>query len=330
MTQRKLLRGILAVALAVPLAATLASADTISTRVPAGPPDPGGTREQRERFPGLVPGQQQPRACGSTPASTPQDPLCGFLPGDLPDDAAPISFPDNFPEEFFYQRANASTTMPNGGKVLADLALEGAFGGGPVLDGDQMVFSRVRIKITNVPAGTTYTVTHPYGVERVTASDKNLIFVTDDVGLTPGRLHRCPEGAALAVPALADRRTRGVPGRPRHRAHDHRQPLPRRSRPAPELPVRGGQRGRRGGPHQPVHRVRQAGDQLRRDGRLGDLRPRLPRLRCGGAVGLRQLRARSVRPGGHRPRRGDRQHHADGPRRAVLRPDPLRSTVPRP
>ena len=185
MTQRTFLRGILAVALAVPLAATLASADTISTRVPLDHPTQVGPVSSENGFPVWYRDSSTPSvrldACLDA-----QDPLCGFLPGDLPDDAQPISFPDNFPEEFFYQRANASTTMPNGGKVLADLALEGAFGGGPVLDGDQMVFSRVRIKITNVPAGTTYTVTHPYGVERVTASDKNLIFVTDDVGLTPG------------------------------------------------------------------------------------------------------------------------------------------------
>ncbi|WP_157598556.1 hypothetical protein [Phycicoccus sp. Root101] len=185
MTQRRLLRGLVAVALAVPLAATLASADTISTRVPLDHLTQVGPVSSENGFPVWYRDSSTPSvrldACLDA-----QDPLCGFLPGDLPDDTQPISFPDNFPEEFFYQRANATTTMPNGGKVIADLALEGAFGGGPVLDGDQMVFSRVRIKITNVPAGTTYTVIHPYGVERVTASDKNLVFVTDDVGLTPG------------------------------------------------------------------------------------------------------------------------------------------------
>ncbi|MFQ5399231.1 MAG: tandem-95 repeat protein [Anaerolineae bacterium] len=98
--------------------------------------------------------------------------LCFFFP---PDPASPISFPGNFADEAFYWAAEAlmvDATPPNPnkangtlGRAIITLALEGAFANGPVVDGDQVVFGRIRIRVDNLVQGETYTVTHPYGVD---------------------------------------------------------------------------------------------------------------------------------------------------------------------
>ena len=51
-----------------------------------------------------------------------------------------------------------------------------------------MVFARVRIKDVDVPNGTTWRITHPYGVDVLTAgaNGKAGIVETADVGLVPG------------------------------------------------------------------------------------------------------------------------------------------------
>ena len=85
----------------------------------------------------------------------------------------------------------ANLTTGAGVKVLAQFAVEGAFGGtGAITDGQQAVFSRIRFRInTALVPDTTYKITHPYGVDVVksgpTADSPNL-FVTQDVGVTPG------------------------------------------------------------------------------------------------------------------------------------------------
>jgi hypothetical protein len=114
------------------------------------------------------------------------DPLCTLAADAGYNPANPTSFPDNFPEEFFYQRASAVITTGNGGKATLDDNLEGAFANGPVTDGDQIVFGRFRIKITNAVPNASYTVTHPYGTDTVKANAAGLVFVTQDVGLTAG------------------------------------------------------------------------------------------------------------------------------------------------
>jgi hypothetical protein len=114
------------------------------------------------------------------------DPLCTLAADPGYDPTKPTSFPDNFPEEFFYQRASAVITTGNGGKATLDDNLEGAFANGPVVDGDQIVFGRFRIKITNAVPNASYVVTHPYGTDTVKANAAGLVFVTQDVGLTAG------------------------------------------------------------------------------------------------------------------------------------------------
>jgi hypothetical protein len=107
---------------------------------------------------------------------------CLLLPGDT---TAPEVFPGSFSEEHFYWAGNATVAMPAGGNAILVLALEGAFGGGPVLAGDQIVFARIRIRF-DAPADGTYTVYHPYGTEVIQAIGGERVFVTQDVGLGAG------------------------------------------------------------------------------------------------------------------------------------------------
>jgi hypothetical protein len=127
-----------------------------------------------------------------------QDQFCAAVFGALPDPNAP-STPDdvtgNFPDEFFYQ--SASSTIANVGspdaqgklgKALAVTSLEGAFATGPPKPGDQMVFGRLRLRVTGgLQGNTNYLFVHPYG-ERTIQTDPNTgdLFVTEDVGLAPG------------------------------------------------------------------------------------------------------------------------------------------------
>lgn len=122
----------------------------------------------------LVPTTGDPAVVGGDPCG-----LTGTLPG--LDGTTPL-FPSNFPEEFFYSRAVAvmdltvidpSTNQP--GKATLVHALEGAFLNGGVAAGDQMVFARLRVKVTGgLTIGQTYTVTHPYGVNTYVATDNGL------------------------------------------------------------------------------------------------------------------------------------------------------------
>lgn len=84
----------------------------------------------------------------------------------------PISFPFNFGVEAFYWAAEAATSfagtpdpatgLPRSGTALLVLALEAAFANEFVQDGQQVVFARIRIRIT-APVPGTYIVTHPFG-----------------------------------------------------------------------------------------------------------------------------------------------------------------------
>ena len=131
---------------------------------------------------------------------------CVLLPGDLPLGTAPESragSPVNFADEHFYYLMNAGANgVPVPGqpgqttRVLLVAAIEGAFGGGPVKPGDEMVFARLRVRLDPVPYSGTYTVYTPYG-KRVfqdqVAGDR--LFVTEDVGLTVGNFQEALNGA---------------------------------------------------------------------------------------------------------------------------------------
>jgi hypothetical protein len=114
------------------------------------------------------------------------DPLCSAAPP-LPDPTQPMSFPDNFADENFYSLVSAGLTTPAAGRATLTLATEAAFATGPVIAGDQITFGRVRIKVSGLTPGATYTVTHPYGVDRFVAeAGVNNINFTEDIGVAPG------------------------------------------------------------------------------------------------------------------------------------------------
>jgi hypothetical protein len=110
--------------------------------------------------------------------------VCAAPP--IPDETKPVAFDANFPDEFFYQIDSADLTGSGGENFLAEFAVEGAFASA-VQQGDQMVFGRVRYrKDAGLQPGETYTVTHPFGTDKVQADDAGHVFVTQDVGVAPG------------------------------------------------------------------------------------------------------------------------------------------------
>ena len=106
---------------------------------------------------------------------------------ELPNPGNPITFPNNFTGEGFWFNAGASMTMASGGDAELGLALEGAFLNEEVIDGDQISFGRVRIRIDTPIAGGTFTVTHPYGVDvfevPAGAGGIRAVNFTEDIGI---------------------------------------------------------------------------------------------------------------------------------------------------
>ncbi|MBT1073204.1 CHRD domain-containing protein [Pelotalea chapellei] len=87
-----------------------------------------------------------------------------------PFNGSPISFPNNFGPEAFYWAAvavnpNLVSTVngtPVAWNALLVMGQEAAFVNGISAEGNQAVFSRIRVRI-NVPVPGTYRVTHPFG-----------------------------------------------------------------------------------------------------------------------------------------------------------------------
>jgi hypothetical protein len=120
---------------------------------------------------------------------------CLLLPGDV---TLPEVFPVNYFDEHFYFSAGASMTTPGGGTATLVLAEEAAFAAGAPVPGDQITFSRIRVKLTNLPATGTYRFIHPYGEEVLEGVAGDRIFFTDDVGIScpPGQFE-CSLGSRL-------------------------------------------------------------------------------------------------------------------------------------
>jgi hypothetical protein len=109
-------------------------------------------------------------------------PLCINTP--RPDPTQPASVPENFPPdgEAFWFQAEASMPVGIGGDALLVLAQEAAFDTGTPAAGHQISFSRIRVKASGLVPGAEYTITHPYGVDTVTADAEGTILTTDDAG----------------------------------------------------------------------------------------------------------------------------------------------------
>lgn len=112
--------------------------------------------------------------------------MCTLLPTPgVFDDTQPIVFPTNFPDEAFWFTADAAIVDATRGIDLSyGTAIEAAFAAEEPVDGDQVSFARVRIRV-DVPTAGTYVVTHPYGVEvfDVPAPGRRAINMTRDIGI---------------------------------------------------------------------------------------------------------------------------------------------------
>ncbi|WP_433766559.1 hypothetical protein [Pseudomonas putida] len=101
------------------------------------------------------------------------------------DDTQPIVFPTNFPDEaFWFTGDGAITDAARGIDLTYVSAVEAAFSGGDPLDGDQISFARIRIRV-DVPTAGTYVITHPYGVDvfNVDTPGRKAINMTRDIGI---------------------------------------------------------------------------------------------------------------------------------------------------
>lgn len=107
-------------------------------------------------------------------------PLC-LATAERPNPGAPVSFPSNFPGEAFWWAGEAHIESGTTNALLV-LAQEAAFANEDPVQGDQVAFSRVRIRIDGVTPNATYTVTHPYGTESLPADATGVINYTRDEG----------------------------------------------------------------------------------------------------------------------------------------------------
>lgn len=109
------------------------------------------------------------------------DPAQGCTMSELPNPNLPMSWPDNYAgENFYYAAASADATY--------EAALEAAYTTEDATPGEEIIFSRIRIRLDGLVAGATYHITHPYGVLdlKAEADAKNpalgFINYTDDQG----------------------------------------------------------------------------------------------------------------------------------------------------
>ena len=101
------------------------------------------------------------------------------------DDTQPVVFPSNFPDEAFWFTADAAITDVATGIDLGYVAaVEAAFSAEDPVEGDQISFARIRIRV-DVPVAGTYTITHPYGVDvfNIDTPGRRAINITRDIGI---------------------------------------------------------------------------------------------------------------------------------------------------
>lgn len=112
--------------------------------------------------------------------------MCTLLPTPgVFDDAQPIVFPTNFPDEAFWFTADAAIVDAARGVDLSfGTAIEAAFAAEEPIEGDQVSFARVRIRV-DVPTAGTYVITHPYGVDvfNIDTPGRRAINMTRDIGI---------------------------------------------------------------------------------------------------------------------------------------------------
>ena len=132
------------------------------------------------------------------PCIDPSDANCVLPASEFFDPTQRMVFPSNYPDEFFYALADSDLIQTPGcqgtvpGKASVRLALEGAFINGKPANGDQMVFGRIRVKVTSgLCPNTTYHFKHPFGTE---------VFTTNAAGAVPANVGTQDVGCLAVTP----------------------------------------------------------------------------------------------------------------------------------
>ncbi len=103
------------------------------------------------------------------------------------DPSNPFSVQIGWGGEAFYWTSDAIVTFANGDDARLIMGVEVTFGGdGSPVDGQQLVFTRIRIRFES-PVSGTYTVTHPYGVQvfNNVAAGERVVWTSDTGGFAP-------------------------------------------------------------------------------------------------------------------------------------------------
>ncbi|WP_053119100.1 hypothetical protein [Pseudomonas sp. P1.31] len=128
------------------------------------------------------------KALSSRVPSAPGAPsyMCSLLPTPgVFDDTQPIVFPSNFPDEAFWFTGETTLVDATRGIDLTYVsAIEAAFAAEEPVEGDQVSFARIRIRV-DVPTAGTYVITHPYGVDvfNIDTPGRRAINMTRDIGI---------------------------------------------------------------------------------------------------------------------------------------------------
>ena len=128
------------------------------------------------------------KALSSRVPSAPGAPsyMCSLLPTPgVFDDAQPIVFPTNFPDEAFWFTGETALVDAARGIDLGYVsAIEAAFAAEEPVEGDQVSFARIRIRV-DVPTAGTYVITHPHGVDvfNIDTPGRRAINMTRDIGI---------------------------------------------------------------------------------------------------------------------------------------------------
>ncbi len=91
-------------------------------------------------------------------------------------------FPANWPGETFYYMAASQNASATGNSAAFESAIEATFQSGNPVDGEQIIFSRIRLRITGLQNDGTYFLRHPYGTEIEVAAAGG-INMTRDIGI---------------------------------------------------------------------------------------------------------------------------------------------------
>jgi hypothetical protein len=164
----------------------------------------------------------------------------GLCLAEIPNPALPPSVTDtsiNFPGEAFWWSSEAEIDLPSGGRARLVLAKEAAFTTEDATIGNQISFSRIRIRVDGLTPGASYTITHPYGVVTLIADgDGDLAFdggiagasgggdpegeidTTEDIGIGPSDFRAALKGKFSTYlrwdPAVAPAAPTGYIGNP--------------------------------------------------------------------------------------------------------------------